>query len=64
MMAQRLCTATIHLLSKKRGNKITLGDMFDCSMTTLRHCREALKQWGYPTYSKKDMRKYYTVERM
>lgn len=49
---------------KKRGNKVTLGDAFDYSATTLRHCREALKQWGYPTYSKKDMRKYYTVEHM
>lgn len=48
---------------KKRCNRVTLGDMFDCSMTTLRHVKEALRQWGYVPMSKKEIAKTFEYER-
>ena len=48
---------------KKRGNKITLGDYALCSNTTLRHCKEALRQWGYGPMSKKEIANTFEWER-
>ena len=48
---------------KKRGDKITLGDYALCSNTTLRHCKEALRQWGYGPMSKKEIANTFEWER-
>lgn len=48
---------------KKRGSKVTLGDYALCSNTTLRHCKEALRQWGYGPMSKKEIANTFEWER-